>query len=80
MSGECRVEDWRSSYDKDSKYLEIQGSATCKKGILYLRVYDGENFLGTDTCDIEGYIFEATLWKIKKEPASVSIKFHIEQE
>ena len=59
----------------------IEGSATCDKGEIKLRLYDGEGdnkkFLGIAEGFIEGHTFQAMVQKIGN-PASLSIRFSIE--
>ena len=57
----------------------IDGVATCDKGEVALRLYEGEGgkYLGADTAYIEKHIFQAMLQGIQN-PGDIAIKYSIE--
>ena len=79
--GKCEIEEWRHEYTSSMKALTIEGVATCDKGEIRLRFYDGEGearkFIGVDTAYIEGHIFEAIKLRVEK-PRALSIKYSID--
>ncbi len=78
--GKCDIEAWRG-YKALGDIWMIEGSATCEKGEIKLRLYDdvgGEKkFLGVTDGYINGHAFQAMVQKIGN-PASLSIRFSIE--
>ena len=81
--GTCKVEDWKPTYTGMMKALQIDGVATCDKGEIRLRLYDGEGegrkFIGVETAYIEGHIFTAIKIPVAR-PRALSIKYSIEPE
>lgn len=82
-TGKCEIEDWKHTYTGMMKALQIDGVATCDKGRLRLRLYDGQGdarkFVGVETAFIEGHIFTAIKLQVEK-PRALSIKYSIEPE
>jgi len=75
-SNNCRIEDWRW-YQVDD-IIHIDGSATCKTGKVYIRVYDeSDNYLGNDWTFIDGYTFSIAIFKINTNVISIKIKYVI---
>ena len=78
--GKCEIEDWKHTYTGMMKALQIDGVATCDKGRISLRLYDGEGdtrkFIGVETAYIEGHIFKAIKLQVA-EPRALSIKYSI---
>ena len=77
--GECSIEDWRWNAVPGTDFVMLDGVATCDKGKVALRLYEGEGgkFLGTDTAYIEQHIFQAMLQGIQSPP-DIAIKYSIE--
>ena len=77
--GECSIEDWRWNAVPGTGFVMLDGVATCDKGKVALRLYEGEGgkFLGTDTAYIEQHIFQAMLQSIQS-PSDIAIKYSIE--
>ena len=79
--GTCKIEDWKHTHTGMMKALQIDGVATCDKGEVRLRLYDGEGdaqkFVGVETAYIEGHIFKTILLPVEK-PHALSIKYSIE--
>ena len=79
--GKCEIEDWKYTYTPMMQALQIDGVATCDKGEVRLRLYDGEGdaqkFVGVETAYIEGHIFKTILLPVEK-PHALSIKYSIE--
>ncbi len=79
LGGDCKVEDWRW-YAPMENMLMIEGSTTCDKGRIRLRLYEGtednRKFLAVDSGFIRGHTFKALISNIKK-PKSPSIKYSI---
>ena len=55
--GECEIEDWRAINMMSS--LMIEGVATCDSGMVSIRVYDGNSYVGNATGFIKGHAFTA---------------------
>ncbi len=55
---ECEVEDWRA-VPSFGGFLAIEGSATCESGIVGVRLYDGDTFIGTASGFITGHVLSA---------------------
>ena len=81
--GKCKVEDWKHTYTGMMKALQIDGVATCDKGRIVLRLYDGEGdgrkFIGVETAFIEGHAFQAVKLQVAA-PRELSIKYSINPE
>lgn len=62
-ASECQVEEWRADYDATFRALTVEGVATCERGEISLRLYDGKGenrtFLGVGYTYILNYVFEA---------------------
>ena len=81
--GTCKIEDWKHTHTGMMKALQIDGVATCDKGEVRLRLYDGKGdarkFIGVETAYIEGHIFTAIKFQVAK-PQELSIKYSIDPE
>ena len=79
--GTCEVEDWKHVYSATLQAVRIDGVATCDKGQIRLRLYDGEGearkFVGVETSYIEGHIFKSYVRPMAR-PRALSIKYSIE--
>ena len=51
--GKCELDAWRGYRTGD--YVTIEGSATCDKGHIVVRFYDGEKFLAMEDGYIKGH-------------------------
>ena len=74
--GTCKLEAWRA-LPLVGDYLTIDGSATCDKGFLKIRLYDGKTFIGTADGLIEGHVAEAIATGISANPKDLVIKYSI---
>ena len=76
--GQCEIEDWRWNTVPGTDFVMIDGVATCDKGEVALRLYDGDGgkFLGVDTAYIEQHIFQTMLQGIQN-PSDIAIKYSI---
>ena len=74
--GKCKLEAWRV-LPLVGDYLTIDGSATCDKGFLKIRLYDGKKFIGTADGRIEGHAAEAIASGILANPTDLVIKYSI---
>ena len=76
---DCEIEAYRA-YDS-ADWLVIEGSATCKDGQIFIRLYDSsggeEKYIGNANGFIQGYTFELVAYGISP-PNSLSIKYVIE--
>lgn len=73
--GECQIEAWR--YQSMMGMLTIEGSATCDSGLVTIRLFDGETYLGNAIGTIEGHALTAIATNIEK-PANLVLKYSIE--
>jgi len=82
QADECTVEDWRYNHVASLQKVKVEGSATCEKGRISIRAYDGSGdaqvFMGVASGVVRGYIFETYLDDIPENPESMSIKYSIE--
>ena len=76
--GTCEIEDWRWNPVPGTDFVMLDGVATCDKGKVALRLYEGDGgkFLGTDTAYIEQHIFQAMVQGIQS-PNDIAIKYSI---
>lgn len=74
-SGECQIEAWR--YQSMMGMLTIEGSATCDSGMVSIRLYDGETYLGNAIGTIDGHALTAVATGIDK-PGNLVLKYSIE--
>ena len=79
-SGECKVDAWRS-YSSIPSMLMVEGTTTCPKGMITIRLYSGSGdtakFIGIANGVITGNSFQAVAINVNK-PAELSIKYSIE--
>lgn len=71
----CKIEDWRSTMVLGN-ILQIEGVTTCKKGMIHIRLYDGEKFIGLGQGIIEGNTF-TTMTQGVSNPANLKIKYSV---
>lgn len=81
-SGECKIEAWRA-FNPVPNMLMVEGSTTCKKGSIKIRLYSGSGdsakFIGIASGFIEGYSFELMASNVNK-PSVISIKYSIDPQ
>ncbi len=79
-SGECKVEAWRA-YSSISSMIMVEGTTTCPKGMITIRLYSGSGdsakFIGIANGLITGNSFQAVAINVNK-PAELSIKYSID--
>ena len=69
----CEIEDWRY-LDTAGPYFEIEGTTTCRQGMISIRAYDGdENWLGNASGFITGHSFSALVES--EVPDTLNIKY-----
>jgi len=78
-SGHCEIEDWRFR-SQAPEYTVIDGAATCARGRLSYRLYDGDSdeFLAAGSTYIRGFVFEEFV-EIGPTPSSLVIRYSISQ-
>ena len=75
--GTCKIEAWR--YQLTSGILTIDGSATCNSGMVSIRLYDGETYLGNAPGFVQGHALTAMATGIR-HPDKLQIKYSIVPE
>lgn len=80
--GKCELEDWRWK-ESFGNMLEIEGVATCNKGMISIRIYEkegeDETFLGTTTGFINGHVITAVASDIEYiDPDAIMIRYAIQ--
>ena len=79
-SAECKVEAWRA-YSLTPDTLMLEGSATCEKGWIIVRLYSGDGdsakFIGVARGYIKGYAFQLMASSVSKPPV-LTIKYNID--
>ena len=82
--GKCQVEEWRSIHNDRLEHLIIEGMTTCRMGSVGVRIYDtsgdGPKLLGIGGNMFMGHTFRVRVSDFPKQPASLSVKFHIDDE
>jgi hypothetical protein len=75
-NGGCAIEDWSFTDKADNIY--INGTATCEKGKLTYRLYDGKThkFIASDFTYIEGFAFQSYTDGVS--PKNMEIKYTID--
>ena len=73
--GSCEIEGWRHVDMFGS--LVIEGVTTCDTGMVTIRLYGGETFLGIANGFIDGHAFSAIANDVTA-PADFSIKYSID--
>ena len=75
----CEVEEW--NYSQGWLFLEVFGVATCERGSVGIRLYDGEGesrkLLDVGVAFIRGYVFK-TEFTLPEKPKALSVKFSID--
>lgn len=59
-AGKCKLDAWRARYVESMGTIFLDGSATCDRGRVIIRMYDGDKFLGVLSRHIEGHAFRGT--------------------
>ena len=81
---DCKIEDWRWTYNEAMELLRVEGAVTCNTGHVIIRAYadKGEEavYLGNMDSYIDGYAFTAHMRPVEEKPESVSIKYTIREE
>lgn len=74
---DCKIEAWKFQ-KTSSNYITIDGTTTCNKGKLVLKVYNGEGkeYIGNDTTYINNGTFKSLI-RTSVHPNSLEIKFTI---
>ena len=75
--GKCNLEAWRALAPVRG-LMPIDGSATCDKGFINIRLYDGKKFIGTADGVIEGHVAQAFARGISAKPTNLVIKYSIQ--
>ena len=73
--GACELEAWRHTYT--AGILSIEGSATCNKGFITIRLYDGDSFIGVANGFVDGHTAQAAALDISRQPESLTLKYSI---
>ena len=76
----CEIEAWRWYYYDVVETLYIEGATTCKTGIITMRIYDGNAYIGNAEGLVNGHTFTLPVNAVTAKPSSVSIKYSIERE
>ena len=58
--GKCELDAWRARYAESMGTIFLDGSATCDRGRIIIRMYDGDKFLGVLSRHINGHAFRGT--------------------
>ena len=78
---DCKIEDWRWTYNEAMELLRVEGAVTCNTGHVIIRAYanKGEEavYLGNMDSYIDGYAFTAHMRPVEEKPESLSIKYTI---
>ena len=81
---ECKIEDWKWTYNETVEALRIEGAVTCSTGHVIIRAYakKGEEavYLGNMDSYIDGYAFTALMRPVEEKPESLSIKYTISDQ
>ena len=76
---DCKIEDWKWTYNETVEALRIEGAVTCSTGHVIIRAYTekGEEavYLGNMDSYINGYAFTAHMRPVEEKPESLSIKY-----
>ncbi|MDE0530713.1 MAG: hypothetical protein OXI01_04560 [Albidovulum sp.] len=75
--GACEIEAWR--YQLTAGILTIDGSVTCNSGMVSIRLYDGETYLGNAQGFVQGHALTAVATGIAN-PDKLQIKYSIQPE
>lgn len=81
-SAECKIEEWRA-YSTIASMVIVEGTTTCPKGMITIRLYSGSGdsakFIGIAEGLIQGNSFQAVAMQVNK-PTDLSIKYSINEE
>ena len=58
--GKCELDAVKASYSKSMRLLSFHGSATCDRGRVVMRVYEGDEFLGVVSDGFRGHAIRTT--------------------
>ena len=77
----CEIEEW--NYSHEGPFFEVFGVATCERGRIGIRLYDGEGenrkLLDVGEALIGSYVFKA-LFTLSKQPKALSVKFSVNNQ
>ena len=81
FAAECKVEDWKWKYNgthRGQSIIRVEGTTTCKDGVIRLRVYDDDDkLIGTGGTFIRGFIFHKDIFDVSSDIKTVKIKYEI---
>lgn len=73
----CKLDNWKhSAAGGGTMFTYIEGTSNCRTGTIYIRAFEGEQFLGVVTGHIKGYAFKAVMEG--PAPKKMTIKYVIE--
>ena len=74
---DCKIDAWK--FEKtSSQYITIDGTTSCNRGKLVLKVYDGDSsqYIGNDTTYINNGIFKSLI-RTSLNPNKIKVNFTI---
>ena len=81
---ECKIEDWKWTYNEAMELLRLEGAVTCNTGHIIMRAYAGKGedavYLGNMDTYIDGYAFTTHMRPVEEKPETLSIKYTIGDE
>ena len=81
---DCKIEDWKWTYNETVEALRIEGAVTCSTGHVIIRAYTekGEEtvYLGNMDSYIDGYAFTTHMRPVEEKPESLFIKYTISDQ
>ena len=81
---DCKIEDWRWTYNEIMGSLRVEGAVTCNTGRVIIRAYTEKEeevvYLGNMDSLIDGYAFTAIMMAVEEKPESLSIRYTIGDE
>ena len=81
---DCKIEDWKWTYNETVEALRIEGAVTCSTGHVIIRAYtekeEGAVYLGNMDSYIDGYAFTAIMRPVEEKPQTLSIKYTISDQ
>ena len=66
----------RLAFPNSGRDLVVEGTTTCASGRIFIRAYEGEEYLGNASGFVRGHTFEALIFGANAE--DLSIKYVIE--
>lgn len=73
----CSLEDW-TYRSLPGGYTQVDGSTSCSSGMIQVRFYDGDKYLGSAPGIIHGGAFQATIQAPAPDP--LRIRYEIEPD